>query len=479
MGLFEKSYYYYFNKERYEIKTFPSKSAVVVPRQEDLKGIHRLLNSPNAQAAVLAKEGVVVSNRSLARCAKLLEQSIYQGKGEIMPFCIDQQGLPLTFNGTWVVKFNKGTKLQQWEELCNEFEASMGDPINKEHRVYCIHYHGDPTRFFQNVNSLYETGSVEYAYPNFISAVRMDAPPLSQDPMYPSQTALQALFVEDAWAAINASPNTPTPIKIAVLDEGIHRLHPDLRGVHWQEDFDRMEENNGGVPLSGNAHGTAMAGIIGAVNNQLLMVGVAHNAILGDIRIACVRDRVRLSSDRIVIEGIDKAVSWGAHVINMSWSHPYSSGIQDAIKRAIARNVAVVCAAGNVLAANEANNLKFPAYLAINSPVVAVGACKMDGTPVLWADGRGFATCLGLGLTLLAPGVDVHTLTLANGAAPSAMGTSAAAALISGVVGLMKTKQPGLTPAQIKQMLSNTAATIGGGRGLANAVGAVQAALVV
>jgi subtilisin family serine protease len=67
-------------------------------------------------------------------------------------------------------------------------------------------------------------------------------------------------------------------VNVAVLDTGIQTNHPDLNGV---TNVDFTESGNNGEDWNG--HGTLVAGIIGALNNNIGVVGVAPGVNLFDL----------------------------------------------------------------------------------------------------------------------------------------------------------------------------------------------------
>ena len=101
---------------------------------------------------------------------------------------------------------------------------------------------------------------------------------------------------------------------------------------------------NAGDPMDDNGHGTHVAGIIGATNNDQGIVGVAYNARIMAVK-AGQGSGVFNQSD--IAEGILYAWQNGADVINMSFGGPTSStAVQDALTSAYTRCV-LVAAAGN------------------------------------------------------------------------------------------------------------------------------------
>ncbi len=143
--------------------------------------------------------------------------------------------------------------------------------------------------------------------------------------------------VSDAWKQTKGKGAT-----VAVLDTGYDHTHRDLKNqVTASRDFTASRSGDSDV----NGHGSHCAGIIAAEENGVGVVGVAPQAkvlagkVLGD-------NGSGLST--WIAAGIDWAVENGADVISMSLgSDAPDSRIEAAVKRALAKNVIVVAAAGN------------------------------------------------------------------------------------------------------------------------------------
>ncbi|WP_176560086.1 S8 family serine peptidase [Brevibacillus dissolubilis] len=98
-------------------------------------------------------------------------------------------------------------------------------------------------------------------------------------------------------------------VRIAVLDTGIS-AHPDLQiagGISTVEGITSYQDDNG--------HGTAVAGVIAAQNNQIGIVGVSSGASLYAVKVLDQRGQGRYS---YVIQGIEWAIQNHIHLISLS-----------------------------------------------------------------------------------------------------------------------------------------------------------------
>lgn len=138
-------------------------------------------------------------------------------------------------------------------------------------------------------------------------------------------------------------------VTVAVVDTGIDFAHPDLApNIKAGATHLNARGNESGQPAADDSgHGTAVAGVIGAVgNNGQFAVGAAWGVTLlpvracGTAQLACnVADEAR---------AIDMAIANGANIINLSLGGYFSSNTErDAVTRAFDAGVLVVAAAGN------------------------------------------------------------------------------------------------------------------------------------
>ena len=141
-------------------------------------------------------------------------------------------------------------------------------------------------------------------------------------------------------------------VKIAVLDTGVDLDHPDLvenllPGINLI--------NRKKPPEDDNQHGTHVAGIIVAQNNDIGMVGIAPKAKVIPVKIL---DSKGSGDFGIVAEGIRWAADHGADIISMSLGSPRPLAVvRKAIQYAETKGVPVFCAAGN---AGETREIFYP-----------------------------------------------------------------------------------------------------------------------
>lgn len=168
----------------------------------------------------------------------------------------------------------------------------------------------------------------------------------------------------------NLSPdsiNTGIGIKIAIIDTGIDVDHPDLvdnikGGYNATSKKKSYDDENG--------HGTHVAGIIAAVDNEIGVIGVAHEAELYAIKALDSYGDGYVSN---IIEGIEWCIENNIDIINMSFGMGNDSVLlHEAVHKASSTGIVMVAAAGN----NYGGNCEFPAAY---DEVISVGSLNIDG----------------------------------------------------------------------------------------------------
>ncbi|MGW1612599.1 type VII secretion-associated serine protease mycosin [Streptomyces sp. NPDC002285] len=272
------------------------------------------------------------------------------------------------------------------------------------------------------------------------------------DSIRAQQWALDAMHTEEAWQTTKGKG-----ITVAVLDTGVEADHPDLAGnVLEGKDMVGFGAERGDRAWA--RHGTAMAGIIaghghGAGNGDGVM-GIAPEAAILPVRVILedgdpARAKARSSRGNALAEGIRWAADHGADVINLSLgddsksAHP-EAGEDEAVQYALKKGSVVVASAGN--GGEKGDHISYPAAY---PGVIAATAVDKFGTRASFSTRRWYAT-------VSAPGVNV-VIADPDHKYYEGWGTSAAAAFVSGAVALVKAAHPGLTPAQIKKLLEDTA----------------------
>ncbi|GGV67901.1 type VII secretion-associated serine protease [Streptomyces thermoviolaceus subsp. thermoviolaceus] len=302
--------------------------------------------------------------------------------------------------------------------------------------------------------------------------------PAHADGIRAKQWALDVLHTQEAWRTTRGEGVT-----VAVLDTGVDADHPDLAGnVLPGKDLVGFGARRGDGTWA--RHGTAMAGIIAGHghgdDNADGVMGLAPQAKILPVRVILedddpARARARTTRGGALAEGIRWAADHGADVINLSLgddsaaAHP-DAGEDEAVQYALRKGAVVVASAGN--GGEKGDHVSYPAAY---PGVIAVTAVDRYGTRASFSTRSWYAS-------VCAPGVDI-VIADPDRKYYEGWGTSAASAFVSGAVALVKAAHPGLTPAQIKKLLQDTArdAPAGGrddsrGYGLIDPAAALRAA---
>jgi subtilisin family serine protease len=229
-------------------------------------------------------------------------------------------------------------------------------------------------------------------------------------------------------------------VPIAVIDSEIDAAHPDLQGVVAQR-FSAV-----GAPEKPHAHGTGMAG---AIASRQKVIGIAPSARLFAVH-AFSSAATAESTTYNILKGIDWSVTQGARIINMSFAGPKDPALERALKAAYDRGVVLIAAAGN------AGPRSAPLYPGADPNVIAVTATDVDDKLFEGAN-------RGRYVAVAAPGVDI-LVPAPDGAYQLTTGTSVAAAEVSGIVALLLERNPRLTPADIRRILTGSAKRLGPGQ---------------
>ncbi|MFO0815773.1 MAG: S8 family serine peptidase [Gemmatales bacterium] len=175
------------------------------------------------------------------------------------------------------------------------------------------------------------------------------------------------------------------------IDEGTNGFTDDLIG--W--DF----ANGDNDPYDDNAHGTHVAGTIGAIGNN--GVGVAGVVWKTQLMITAGLNWEGWGTDVDLAAAITYSVDNGARVTNASWGGEYSSLIDAAVVYAGAADHLVVAAAGNDFNDNDAfPDFSFPASLTYDN-ILSVGSTDAYDYPSY------FTNYGAISVDLMAPGDSV------------------------------------------------------------------------
>jgi thermitase len=276
----------------------------------------------------------------------------------------------------------------------------------------------------------------------------------------------------DAWKLEEKSPSQS--VIVAVIDTGIDPSHKDLAKNIWHKDgavqnFGWNYVTGKANPMDEHGHGTHVAGIIGAVVNPKSGVG----GVTQNVQIMAVKyysdsnpGSVNLKN---TISAIHYAIDNGAKIINYSGGGPeFSEEEYLAIKRAESKGILFVAAAGNEHQnTDQIENYYYPSAYRLSN-IISVAATDIRNN-LLPSSNWGRTQ-----VHVAAPGENIYS-TLPGDKYGYMSGTSQATAFVTGIAALLLSKNPSLTPTQIRELIMKSVDPIPGLSGKLAAGGRVNA----
>lgn len=309
---------------------------------------------------------------------------------------------------------------------------------------------------------------------------------IPNDPSLSSQWYLRDVLRDadveapSAWDFTTGSSGT----LIGVIDSGIYQAHPDLAPNLWtnpNETIDSIDnDSNGWVddihgvntglgtsnPEDLSGHGSHVSGIIAARgNNGTGISGVMWNASIVSVSVSRTSGNLFFTAD--IIDAFTylrelKEAGHNVRVINASFgSNFYDPNVFDAISLLNDADILLVAAAGN----ESSDNNAIPSYPAdYNLPnIISVAATGPTQELAYYSN-------FGTSVDIAAPGGDLSiggnaggiystfSTSVTNGSLYAyKQGTSMAAPVVTGALGLLADRRPSLTGAELKSLLLSSA----------------------
>jgi subtilisin-like proprotein convertase family protein len=252
-------------------------------------------------------------------------------------------------------------------------------------------------------------------------------------------------------------------VRVAVVDDGFDYDHFELtKNYDRTRDQDVIQWDNDARNGSGNNHGTAVMGVIGADDNGLGTIGVASDATLIGLRMGYgsagsfdqIVNAFRIAKTHDVVNNSWNYSQFFADNFDMIWMRQGETELISGVntgRGGLGTNF--IFAAGNTRGAGDDvnfHNFQNSIY------TTSVGAIDSSGRLA------GFSTP-GAAVHLVAPGVGVLTTDITGGAGYSGSdfawmnGTSFAAPTVSGVVALMLQANKNLAYRDVQEILAYSA----------------------
>ena len=493
MGQTTDEYYYYYNGKRIPLElnrdyvSISSKKVEVsnLPNNVSVQGRPALSEEGNYLREIRIGENI--TEKTYMNRISLLEKD--RDIISILPYFKTKNNDKIGVSNYFFVKLKKDSD----EDLLYSFAKSHKCIVVNKNKFMPLWYTLSTTKesFYTSLkiaNIFYESNYFEEAEPDLMldnlilgdNTFENTQWGLDNTGQYGKQKGID-IKAKQAWRISRGKD-----VKVAVLDQGIELNHPDLKENLSSLSYDTEKGVSPSVLLG--EHGTACAGIIGAVDNEIGVIGVAPESKL--ISISNIL-RMTLKIKEKLADGINWAWQNGADVISNSWGGEdlRSMFIDDAIKNALTKGrngkgCVVVFATGN-----SNNKVLYPANS--NPDIIAVGAmspCGERKNPSSCDKEDWWGSCYGNELDVMAPGVLISTTDIStidyegregyNPHSPlnppiipdfdntdytnSFGGTSSACPHVAGVAALILSVNPDLTAKQVADIIEQTAQKVGG-----------------
>jgi len=230
-------------------------------------------------------------------------------------------------------------------------------------------------------------------------------------------------------------------VKIAIIDDGFDLIHEDLKATRLAFGYDvEMKTLDPSPKLKIDTHGTQIAGIIFARHNQIGIDGIAPQASL-----IAIRHADTWTSKMILSFYVAKMA--GADIINCSWIskfllEPIADVINDLTTEGRkGKGIAVVFAAGNKGLHIQPNSNE-----AAVANVISVGAINYMGNRLKFSN---YGSCVDF----FTYGKNIKTTTYSKRKYAFISGTSASAAIVSGLCALILSQNQGMSLIQLNNKL--------------------------
>ncbi len=251
--------------------------------------------------------------------------------------------------------------LQQQEEASNVSELNSEDTYERFMELV-INASAESDELFESMQDL-ENALEEYQSKKFVESGDIFEELASTDE-YNWNFDMLSGFQSANFAA---QPSTE-PVKVAIIDSGVN-FSCDINVEERKDFIDGRSENDIAILYEDfSGHGTNIAGVIAAQENDIGVTGGNPNVLLYSARVLDAANEAPISR---VVEAIDWAISREVHIINLSFTTATDSPeLKAAIQRAYDAGILLIAAAGNE---------GYVAYPAAYPEVIAVGAINSQG----------------------------------------------------------------------------------------------------
>ncbi|MFC1521579.1 S8 family peptidase [Elusimicrobiota bacterium] len=333
------------------------------------------------------------------------------------------------------VLFNDNSGLN-WTDKENLIRTTGGTPLMRIELINAV-VASFPQGIKGSLSSNPEVDQIVNDDTAHLLAFEEENPPAEEPASQKRQWGIDRVKAPQAWNKTKGEG-----AKVCVVDSGGELTHPDIAAnIYGGKNFSgEGDETNYNDELG---HGTHVSGIIAAIDNNEGTIGVAPKAQLYEARVF---GKSGSTSYSIVIAGIDWCAANDMDVINMSLGGPKNTALGIAVKKAHAKGVIIVAAAGNDYG-------RAVGYPAAYPEVIAVSASDIN-------DKIAYFSSKGPEVDLIAPGHQILAPYIGGGY-DSLSGTSMACPHVAGVAALYVSANPNASNKEVKKALEANARNIG------------------
>ena len=270
----------------------------------------------------------------------------------------------------------------------NKQRLTLDKKIGNMYRFAC--HVKNSTEVLALIANLAKRIDVKWCEPDMLSDYKTDNPLYSWQ-YYLKNTGQSGgkrgidINIEPAWESVQGGSD----VVVAVIDTGVDNDHEDMQGCVLNG-YTAGGFNSAGAPINPSekvpkAHGIACAGIIGALNNNIGIRGIASGVKILPVNIFPHYASIYNSAGAVSSSEIASAIYWAypkADVLSCSWGGgSFSNAIVDAINSAQkhgreGKGTVVVFSSGNKNEIDLCDSLSFPGSL---KNVLTVGAIDQFG----------------------------------------------------------------------------------------------------